>query len=58
MYERDGYLLIRGLIPRKDIINARKAILKRLKELKRIAKCSDSRMINGTHGKFLFDRQL
>ena len=56
MYARDGYLLIRGLIPQRDILNARKAILKRLKEFKRISKCSDPTMINGTHGQFLFDR--
>ena len=56
MYARDGYLLIRGLIPRKDILNARKAILKRLVEFKRISKSTDPTMINGTHGQFLFDK--
>lgn len=50
MYARDGYLLLRGLIPRKDIIAARKKILKRLVEFKRIAKWQDPTMINGTHG--------
>ena len=50
MHNKDGYVMIRGLIPREDILKARQEILKRLKKLKRIENTNDTTIINGKHG--------
>ena len=53
-YERDGYLLIRGLIPRPDVQKAREAILRSLVKMGRIPSVEDSTIINGKYGVALF----
>jgi hypothetical protein len=53
-YQRDGYLLIRGLIPRKDVEKARGAILRSLVKMGRIKSVDDTTIINGKYGVALF----
>ena len=53
-YQKDGYLLIRDLIDKTSILDARQKILDRLFSLKRVQSYDDPRPINGTHGVALF----